>query len=768
MLPEERDLLRRDRELGGLAELLDPERFSEAISRAAGIEVSAARRNYARYKPGVNCLVGYELETSRGDLSLYARTHRAGSDEKISGAESGVISVENASVYYEFPRDRRLPLLESLADHPRRRRNPLADWPLSLAAGQLRTIRYKPERRWVACLEVGSKPVAAVKVYSSAGFRRADVASDAFGDRDLLRVTHPIHRVSSPRGAIVWPWLVGELLSEEIYAGRVRDSDLHNVGRALAELHAQRCEGLPVLHAEQAERALVATARDVAVLLPELGARCDALLGRLAPGSSTGAGRLVALHGDFYAKQVLLAEDRVGVIDFDSACIGPPERDLALFGAHLWSDAVRGRLAEDRVEGLEAAFLSGYRGHRGHRGDQSGRAYSEADLLRERAAGLFGLLHHPFRSGDPEWPQAIERVLELCERLAPETTRAGPPSASATRVKVAVSDPFDITRDEHMPFLASALDPDRVEQTLQRIVADHDLLLRSIEVTRHKPGRRCNIEFEVDLRSVGRPRRKETWIAKFRARGLDRTTLGVVEDFSRRGFTAAQESDVCVSLPTGAVSEWNMWLQKKVRGRLATVELAGENGEAIAVRIADALYRIHQENVPCRRVHGMDDELRILTDRLSRLPESWGPRIDAVLERFRTRTAALGPRPTTGIHRDFYADQVLVEAERIHVIDFDLFCVGDPALDVGNFSGHLLEQATRQPDDAVALRRSESAFRARYLERAGLEHSGAIDLYTDLTLARHIYLSTRFRDRRAYTGQIADLAESRVAIATAR
>ena len=177
--------------------------------------------------------------------------------------------------------------------------------------------------------------------------------------------------------------------------------------------------------------------------------------------------------------------------------------------------------------------------------------------------------------------------------------------------------------------------------------------------------------------------------------------------------------------------------------------------------IADALHLLHQEKVHCKRSHSLDDELRILADRLRRLPSCWTDRIEALLRSFKDRIDGLGPRPTTGIHRDFYADQVLVEPDCIHVVDFDLFCVGDPALDVGNFSGHLIEQSVREPEHATALLSAETLFRERYLELAGSGYSAAANLYTDLTLARHIYLSTRFRDRRAYTCQIAELTESR-------
>ena len=68
----------------------------------------------------------------------------------------------------------------------------------------------------------------------------------------------------------------------------------------------------------------------------------------------------------------------------------------------------------------------------------------------------------------------------------------------------------------------------------------------------------------------------------------------------------------------------------------------------------------------------------------------------------RLGAGTLKPEPC-GIHRDFYADQVIVAGPRICLIDFDLYCEGDPALDIGNFLGHIQEQSLRSLGDPEAL-----------------------------------------------------------------
>ncbi len=107
------------------------------------------------------------------------------------------------------------------------------------------------------------------------------------------------------------------------------------------------------------------------------------------------------------------------------------------------------------------------------------------------------------------------------------------------------------------------------------------------------------------------------------------------------------------------------------------------------------------------------------------------------------RLGATLPEPKAcGIHRDFYSDQVIVHGNRLYLLDFDLYCRGDPALDVGNFIGHMTEQALRELRDFTGLAKQEEALRDRFAELSGYNCLPAVSAYTTLTLARHVYLST--------------------------
>jgi thiamine kinase-like enzyme len=115
-----------------------------------------------------------------------------------------------------------------------------------------------------------------------------------------------------------------------------------------------------------------------------------------------------------------------------------------------------------------------------------------------------------------------------------------------------------------------------------------------------------------------------------------------------------------------------------------------------------------------------------------------------------------------GIHRDFYPAQVIVRKGQLYLIDFDLYCQGDPALDVGNFIGHVTEESLRTCGQASALQDREEAMEKRFIELCGEAIRPSVRAYTTLTLARHIYLSTQFPERSAFTESLLELCENRL------
>jgi Ser/Thr protein kinase RdoA (MazF antagonist) len=129
----------------------------------------------------------------------------------------------------------------------------------------------------------------------------------------------------------------------------------------------------------------------------------------------------------------------------------------------------------------------------------------------------------------------------------------------------------------------------------------------------------------------------------------------------------------------------------------------------------------------------------------------------------RQAAARLMPAPTTTIHRDYYADQVLVDGPRLYLLDFDLYCRGHAAIDVGNAAAHLIEQRIRHGEPNGALHATMNTMIRRYVELAGDSDSLAIQTLCALSLARHVHISANMPERLAFTEAILDQSEQRMA-----
>jgi hypothetical protein len=339
-------------------------------------------------------------------------------------------------------------------------------------------------------------------------------------------------------------------------------------------------------------------------------------------------------------------------------------------------------------------------------------------------------------------------------------------------VHVPVSDPFHAALDPGLPSLPRALDPALVQRRFKRrlpLVSGPDGFVRprAIRVTRHKPGRRCVIEYDVEVERPGAPPEPLTLVGKVRARRFGGADLRLLQALWDAGFDDRSGDGISVPRPAGLVPDLGIWLQHRVPGQVLTGLLATPDGPALARRVAEAAHKLHRAGVPAERRHGMADELRILRQCLRAVAEvepGWAGR----LERLFDACAALGaatPEPVPrGIHRDFYADQVIVDGPRLWLIDFDLYCAGDPALDAGNFLGHLTEQALRTLGDPEALADREEALQERFVELEGEEVRPAVRAYAALTLARHVYLSTQLAERRPWTASLLELCEERLGV----
>jgi hypothetical protein len=287
----------------------------------------------------------------------------------------------------------------------------------------------------------------------------------------------------------------------------------------------------------------------------------------------------------------------------------------------------------------------------------------------------------------------------------------------------------------------------------------------SASVVRHKPGRRLLVVYETSQGPL---------LGKVRANHRASTPYRLLTNLFTSGFGDQEPDEIVVPEPIAVLEDLGVWFQRLVPGRSATdiftTEEAAELVE-LARRSARAAHKVHTVNIKTRRTHTIYDELQVLDRRLSELEcgaNSLASRIANVRKNCRALGQTLGARPVAGIHRDYYPDQLVIDGSRVSIVDFDLYCAGDPAVDIGNFLAHLTELALRTFGDPQALRVLREAFLTEYLSLAGAQNCFAVQVYETLSLARHISLSTEFAERRTFTENLLSFTEEQLCLVGAR
>ena len=324
-----------------------------------------------------------------------------------------------------------------------------------------------------------------------------------------------------------------------------------------------------------------------------------------------------------------------------------------------------------------------------------------------------------------------------------------------------VKDRFEITKDPKMLFLQDVISPIKVKELFKQhfSVITSKFQLVQIEVIRYKPQKRCLIEYTF--------RRENTLvlIGKIRAKGTDRKSYELQKKLWQSGFDNNSNDGISVPEPIGIISQWQMWVQKKVPGKVVTFWLTTDKGVSLCQKVAHIAHKLHQAKIPCQRSHTMADELAILEQKLPSVLEDyphWQPRIKSILEKCHILGENTPKHRVCGIHRDFYFDQIIVDQARFYLLDLDLYCEGNPSLDIGNFIGHITEYSLRTFGNIDALQDRELALQKEFIQVSEEKDSQAIKAYTTLTLVRHIYLSNQFLDRRSYTKALLNLCEGRL------
>lgn len=382
-----------DPDLACLPVLLDDDALTAFVAKFRP-GVRSARARYLRYKSGTAVLAAVHIDDGEPHLAI---AHGVGEDgtaklDKLQSAatkrqewfgldSSILLGIAGAGA------DRALPGLHRALRRP-----------------GVRTLRYKPGRRWVG-RRTGAPQAPLVKVYS-AGASLA--AAEAVRTLSTAQVPGPqLARVSLSTDTLTFTWQHGQPLD------RVADADLGAVGALLSRLHALTWPhtgppsstgddvlGGPGLHTVAGARPDLARA----------AAHADELSLRLAALTEPGPGtRFVAAHGDFSADQVLrTSSGELSLLDLDSAVTAPAETDLGSWIgealARACSPASRAEDIADTVLAQTSPLVTGYC-------EAAGHDVRPCTLLASAATSLLDRASEPFRRRERQWiDAAVARV----------------------------------------------------------------------------------------------------------------------------------------------------------------------------------------------------------------------------------------------------------------------------------------------------------------------------------------------------------------------
>lgn len=277
---------------------------------------------------------------------------------------------------------------------------------------EMNVLRYLPERRFVGELKSPKGSRGAVKVYNHEEYGCAKSNGVKFHSGRALRFAERLGQSDKHR-MISYAWLSGNLLSDALLSSDFDATRLALVGHALAEFHRQAPSELKVLNREAEIHTLSALAAHVAFICPHLAERMNEFSRKASESLLNLPATFRPIHGDFYAKQVLITEEAIGIIDLDRAVLGNPASDLGNFIAHLDHKAICGALSFGSVEPLSEALLQGYL--------EICPFTSRVEVELYRSIGLFRLTPDPFRYRESGWPVLTEAILARAEKSLAST-----------------------------------------------------------------------------------------------------------------------------------------------------------------------------------------------------------------------------------------------------------------------------------------------------------------------------------------------------------
>ena len=236
----------------------------------------------------------------------------------------------------------------------------------------------------------------------------------------------------------------------------------------------------------------------------------------------------------------------------------------------------------------------------------------------------------------------------------------------------------------------------------------------NIEPIRYRAGARAVLRYEAEIRDAATGRRKERRFYVKVCRGEEgERTYQVLQALWKRAEAGGE--GFTVGKPIAYLPNLHALLQEESPGTsLGEVLLQDREIPLAARRIAQALATFNQDDVPTTRRHSREDEisdLRWVGNMLQWACPHLAAEVDRIIGAVVAGLEEVPPGPT---HRDLKPDHLLLDGDRLALLDLDFLAEADPVLDPATLLAHLCSMPLRFPIPRDRARMAARTFAEEY------------------------------------------------------
>jgi hypothetical protein len=269
--------------------------------------------------------------------------------------------------------------------------------------------------------------------------------------------------------------------------------------------------------------------------------------------------------------------------------------------------------------------------------------------------------------------------------------------------------------EQALEILPQLTDPEASRALLERSISAGAQQYRDMQISdcrpqvlNYKPGSRCtlryHLEYPAEQAGRGWP---ATVIAKtYRGRKGEQAYNGMVALWNS---PLATSKSVHISEPLAYVHELKLLVQAPLVEEQTLEQLLRASLQAGTPEALDRLrFFVRAAAIGLAELHlsgAHVDELDSWEERINEIPElverlevvapELTQAVTSLHERLQALDAAHPADPPVPAHGSFDSDQVLVAGDEISFIDFDSFCLAEPALDVGHFRAAIMDSGMK-------------------------------------------------------------------------